>query len=61
MNSLDLITKLYKPYKITKKGKCTIIYSMEGNFVIKENSNIKDIYKYLDSRQFYNHPKYYHL
>ena len=57
MNNIDSICEKYCPYKITKKGKCTIIYSMEGNFVIKENSNIKDIYKYLDSRQFYNHPK----
>ena len=38
MNSLDLITKLYKPYRITKKGKCTIINSMDGDFVIKEKN-----------------------
>lgn len=57
MNSLDLICKLYKPYKITKKGKCTIINSMDGDFVIKPKSNIKEIYSYLDSRNFFNHPK----
>ena len=57
MNSLDLVNKLYKPYKITKKGKCTIINSMDGDFVIKPKSNVKEIYSYLDSRNFFNHPK----
>lgn len=58
MNNLELINKLYKPYKITKKGKCTIITSTSGKFAIKETKNdIKKIYKYLDSRGFTNFPK----
>ena len=58
MNNIDLINKLYKPYKITKKGKSTIIETTEGKFVIKEkNKDLKELYEYLKSRNFYNFPK----
>lgn len=58
MNNLELINKLYKPYKITKKGKCTIIESTSGKFVIKSKENdINSIYSYLKSRGFYSFPK----
>lgn len=59
MTSLELITDLYKPYRITKKLKCTIIESMDGTFVVKPKcgKNFKEIFNYLDSRNFYNHPK----
>lgn len=58
MTSLDLIKDLYKPYRITKKSKCTIIESMDGTFVIKDkcDKDLKSIFNYLDSRDFYNHP-----
>lgn len=59
MTSLELVTDLYKPYRITKKMKCTIIESMDGTFVVKAKSNkdLNSIFNYLDSRDFYNHPK----
>ena len=58
MNSLDLVNKLYKPYKITKKGKCTIIESTSGKYVIKEKENdLNKVYNYLKSRGFYSFPK----
>ena len=58
MNNIDLINKLYKPYKITKKGKVSIIETTEGKYVIKEkNKNIKELFEYLKSRNFYNFPK----
>lgn len=54
MNSLELINKLYKPYKITKKNSVTIIESMDGKFVVKEKckKNVKDLFSYLYSRNF---------
>lgn len=54
MNNLELINKLYKPYRITKLSKCTIIDSSEGSFVIKPKSdkNIKELFTYLKSRDF---------
>ena len=58
MNNIDLINKLYKPYKITKKGKSTIIETTEGKYVIKEkNKDLNELYEYLKSRNFYNFPK----
>lgn len=59
MNSIELIKDLYKPYRITKKLKCTIIESMDGTFVIKPKNNkrLKEVFNYLDMREFYNHPK----
>lgn len=58
MNNLELINKLYKPYKITKKGKCTIITSTSGKLAIKKSEkNMKELYKYLDSRGFFCFPK----
>lgn len=59
MNSLDIINKLYKPYRITKKSNATIIEAMEGKFVVKEkgNKDIKDLFSYLKSRGFTSMPK----
>lgn len=49
MNSLELINKLYKPYRITKKGKTTIIESMDGKYVVKPKGekNESELFKYL--------------
>ena len=54
MNSLELINKLYKPYRITKLSKCTIIDSMDGSFIIKPKGekDINELYNYLKSRGF---------
>ena len=59
MNSLEIVNKMYKPYRITKKGACTIIESTEGKYVIKEKreKNIKELQNYLLSRGFNNFPK----
>ena len=55
--SIDVLKKIYKPYRYTKKGNTTIIYSTSGDFVIKEeNKNIKELYSYLKSRNFDNFP-----
>jgi len=58
MNSLELVNKMYKPYRITKKGNCTIIESTEGKFVIKEKreKDIKELHNYLLSRGFNSFP-----
>ena len=52
--NLEVINKLYKPYKITRKNKIYILNTMEGNFVVKENPkiNYQKLYTYLKSRSF---------
>ena len=59
MNSLDLINKLYKPYRITKVSSATIIDSTEGKFVIKPkgDNDLKELFLYLKSRGFEAVPK----
>lgn len=59
MNSLELINKIYKPYRITKIGKTTIIESMDGKFAIKPKSekNEKELFEYLQNRGFTNFPE----
>lgn len=55
MNSLESLKSLYKPYRYTIKGKCTILETTSGNFVIKKNSENKDLqstFNYLKSRGF---------
>lgn len=56
---LDVITSLYRPYKITKHGKCTILNTMEGDYVVKADPSIdyKHLYHYLHSRNFTYYPK----
>lgn len=59
MNSIDLLTKIYKPYKVSIKGKTKIFNCTSGNYVIKEkkNKDIKELYNYLSSRNFTYYPK----
>ena len=55
MNSLSYLKDLYKPFRYTLKGKCTILETTSGNFVIKKKmkgSNLDKIFKYLKSRDF---------
>lgn len=54
MNSLELINKLYKPFRITRQGSSTIIESMDGTFVVKPKGegNVKELFNYLSSRNF---------
>lgn len=58
MNSLELVNKLYKPYRITKLSKCTIIDSLDGKFVVKPKGekNIRELFSYLKSRNFQEFP-----
>lgn len=62
MNKLESIKELYKPYRYTIKGKCTILETTSGNFVVKkkpENKNLIDIFNYLKSRNFNYFPSIY--
>lgn len=58
MNSLDLVNKIYKPYRITKLSNTIVFETTEGKYAIKEKSNIdiKELFMYLSSRDFYNYP-----
>lgn len=43
-------------YRYTIKGKCTLVETNEGNYILKEktdNINIKGLFSYLKSRDFY--------
>ncbi len=59
MNSIDILTKIYKPYKVSVKGNTKIFNCSSGNYVIKnkKNKDIKELYKYLNSRSFKYYPK----
>lgn len=59
MNSIELLTKIYKPYKVSVKGRTKIFNCMCGNYVIKDkcDKDIKELYKYLSSRSFEYFPK----
>ena len=57
-NSLEVLKSIYKPLKYTLKGKATILETTSGNYIVKEkNNDIRDLFKYLESRGFYNYPK----
>lgn len=58
MNSLELINKLYKPYRITKLGSSTLIDSMDGKFVVKPKGqkDVKELFDYLKHRDFIYFP-----
>ena len=59
MNSIDLIEKIYKPYKITVKNSIRILNCNNADYVIKKKNNrdIKELYKYLSSRGFDYYPR----
>ena len=59
MNSIELLTKIYKPYKVTVKGNTKIFKCTCGNYAIKNKckKDIKELYKYLNSRNFTYYPK----
>lgn len=52
--SLEVFTKIYKPYKLIRLNNVYIAHSMDGSFVIKLNPKIdyKKLYNYLYSRSF---------
>lgn len=59
MNSIDILTKIYRPYKVSVKGNTKIFNCSSGNYVIKDkkNKDIGELYKYLNSRSFKYYPK----
>ena len=59
MNSINLITKLYKPHKVTVKKDVKILDCSNGSYVLKykKNKDIKELYNYLNSRGFNCYPK----
>ena len=62
MNKLDTLKSLYKPYRFTIKGKCTILETTSGSFVLKKRNNDNDlniIFNYLKSRNFDYFPDIY--
>lgn len=62
MNKLESLKSLYKPYRYTIKGKCTILETTSGNFVVKKrpkNKDLQSIFNYLKSRNFDYFPEMY--
>lgn len=57
--NLEVLTKIYKPYRITKINNCIIMKTMEGDYVVKERTkiNYRELYSYLLSRSFSFFPK----
>ncbi len=57
-DSVEVLKKIYKPYRYTYKGNAIIINTTSGDFVLKEKNdkNIKDLYNYLNSRNFNSFP-----
>ncbi|MBQ9834574.1 MAG: hypothetical protein IJO33_05215 [Bacilli bacterium] len=57
-NSLEVLKSIYKPLKYTIRGKTTILKTTSGDFVVKERHNdVRSLFNYLKSRNFYNFPK----
>ena len=57
-DSIEVLKSIYKPLKYTIKGKATILETTSGNYIVKEkNSDIRSLYRYLESRNFYNFPR----
>ncbi len=57
--SIEVLTRIYKPYKITKKNSVYIFNTTSGNIVLKPNPkiNYQKLYNYLKSRNFNYIPK----
>ena len=57
--TLDVLKQVYKPLRVTLKGKTTILETTTGKYLVKEkeNQNIPKIFNYLKSRNFENFPK----
>lgn len=55
--SYEIIKDIYKPYRYTIKGKAMILETTSGNLVVKpKEKDIREIYQYLKSRNFYSFP-----
>lgn len=57
-DSIEILKKIYKPYRYTIKGNVKVLHTTSGDFIVKKKeNNIKEIYGYLKSRYFENFPK----
>ena len=58
-DSIEVLTKIYKPYKVSIKGNVKILECTSGKYVVKEKCNkcIRELYNYLNSRSFNYYPK----
>ncbi len=56
--SLEVLKKIYKPYRYTILGKAILLNTTLGDFIVKEkgNKNVNDLYAYLKSRSFTSFP-----
>lgn len=56
--SLEVLKKIYKPYRYTIRGNVLILSTTSGDFVVKEKktNNMHELYSYLASRSFTNFP-----
>lgn len=56
--SFEVLKDIYKPYRYTFLGRVTVLETTSGNFVVKPKENdISKVYRYLQSRNFYDYPK----
>ena len=57
-SSLEVLKKIYKPYRYTLKGNVVVLHTTSGDLVVKKKSDtdIKKIFNYLKSRNFDNFP-----
>lgn len=53
-SSLEVLKKIYKPYRYTLKGNVVVLHTTSGDLVVKKKSDtdIKTIFNYLKSRNF---------
>ncbi len=56
--SIEVLKKIYKPYRYTIQGNVTILNTTSGDFVIKEKKekDMRELFSYLESRSFTNFP-----
>jgi len=58
MNNLNLYIKLLKPLKVERINSVYILYTMDGDYVLKKSKcDYKKLYSYLNSRGFKNYPE----
>ncbi len=58
MNSVDLLTEIYKPLRVTLNKSVKIFDTMDGKFIVKKKEkDINELFNYLKSRNFHNVPK----
>ena len=56
--TLDILKQVYKPLRVTLKGKATILETTTGKYLVKEkkDKDLNQVFSYLKSRNFDNFP-----